>query len=303
MLDLNDFFYFVRIVERGGFTAAGRELRIPKSTLSHRVQELEKGLGVRLLNRTSRRFGMTEAGSEFYRHAVATLHEAEQAEMSMRSLLHEPTGTVRCTASVATMQFAVSEVVSSFLVKHPQVTVVAHATNQLVDLVGERYDVAIRAHSGPLPDSTLVQQPLAPAPWFLFAGSTYFDAHRMPETPRDLRLHPSLFMMHGGTASVWRLSDLHEHSKKVEVPINPRFISDDMKTLKRAAIAGLGIVSLPGYVCREELQSGALRRVLPDWSAEDSMLTALMPNRKGVLPSVRAFIRHLASELPKVVAV
>ena len=302
MLDLNDFFYFVQVVDRGGFTAAGRELRIPKSTLSHRLQELEKSLGVRLLNRTSRRFGMTDAGSEFYRHAVATLREAEQAETAMRHRLHEPSGTVRCTASIATMQFAVSEVVSSFLAKHPKVTVVAHATNQLVDLVGERYDVAIRAHSGPLPDSTLVQQTLAPAPWFLFAGSAYVDAHRMPETPRDLSQHPSLFMMRSGVDPIWRLRRSGARSKEVAVQLTPRFISDDMKTLKRAAVAGLGIVALPGYVCREDLRSGSLRRVLPDWRAEDSTLTALMPNRHGVLPSVRAFLNHLAAELPKAVA-
>ena len=131
MLDLNDFFYFVQVVDRGGFTAAGRALGIPKSTLSHRLQELEKSLGVRLLNRTSRRFGMTEAGSEFYRHSVAMLSEAERAETAMRHRLHEPTETVRCTASIATMQFAVSEVLASFLVQYPKVNVVAHATNQL----------------------------------------------------------------------------------------------------------------------------------------------------------------------------
>ena len=301
MLDLNDFFFFVQVVGRGGFTAAGRALRVPKSTLSHRLQELEKNLGVRLLNRTSRRFGMTEAGSEFYRHSVAMLREADRAETSVRRRVHEPTGTVRCTASLATMQFAVSEVLSSFLVHHPKVNVVAHATNELVDLVGERYDVAVRAHTDPLPDSTLVQQTLAPAPWFLFAGSAYFEAHRTPETPRDLPQHPSLFMMRSGCPPIWRLRESRERSREVEVPLTPRLVSDDMKTLKRAAIAGLGIVSLPGYVCRDEVQSGALRRVLPTWRAEDSTLTALMPTRQGVLPSVRAFVKHLAAELPKVV--
>ena len=301
-LDLNDFFYFVQVVDRGGFTAAGRALGIPKSTLSHRLQELEKSLGVRLLNRTSRRFGMTDAGSECYRHAVATLREAARAEAAMRHRLHEPSGTVRCTASTATMQFAVSEVVSSFLVKNPKVTVEAHATNQLVDIVSEGYDVAIRAHSGPLPDSTLVQQALAPAPWFLFAGSAYCDAHRMPATPGDLFQHQSLFMMRSGVAPIWRLRETRDRSREVEVPISPRFVSDCMSTLKRAAVAGLGIVALPGYVCREEVQAGALRRVLPNWKTEDSTLTALMPNRQGVLPSVRAFIKHLAAELPKVVA-
>jgi DNA-binding transcriptional LysR family regulator len=302
MLDLNDFLYFVQVVDRGGFTAAGRALGIPKSTLSHRLQELEKSLGVRLVNRTSRRFGMTDAGIDFYGHAVATLREAEGAESAIQRRLREPTGTVRCTASPATMQFAVSEVVSSFLVRYPKVTVVAHATNQLVDLVGERYDVAIRAHSGPLPDSTLVQQTLVPAPWFLFGGSAYLDAHRTPEAPNDLRQHPSLFMIREGVPPIWRLRASHERSQDVNVPLTPRFSSDDMSSLKRAAIAGLGIVALPGYVCRDEVRSGALRRVLPNWRAEDSTLTALMPNRQGVLPSVRVFIKHLAAELPKIVS-
>src|SRR4051812_21702077 len=105
-LDLNDFFFFVNVVDRGGFTAAGRTLNMPKSTLSHRMQELEEHLGVRLLNRTSRRFGMTDAGEDFYRHAVTMLREAELAEMTIRNRLSEPTGTIRCTAAVATMQFA-----------------------------------------------------------------------------------------------------------------------------------------------------------------------------------------------------
>jgi DNA-binding transcriptional LysR family regulator len=302
MLDLNDFFLFVQVVDRGGFTAAGRTLRVPKSTLSHRLQELERNLGVRLLNRTSRRFGMTEAGSEFYRHSVAMLREADRAESAVRHRVREPTGTVRCTASLATMQFAVSEVLSSFLVQYPKVNIVANATNELVDLVGERFDIAVRAHTDPLPDSTLVQQTLAPAPWFLYAGSAYLQAHRMPETPRDLHQHPSMFMMRRGCAPMWRLRESRERSKEVEVPLTPRLVSDDMKTLKQAAVGGLGILSLPGYVCREEVRSGALRRVLPGWRAEDSTLTALMPTRQGVLPSVRAFVKHLAAELPKVVA-
>src|ERR1700754_3523560 len=130
MLDLNDFFYFVQVVDRGGFTAAGRTLRVPKSTLSHRMQQLESNLGVRLLNRTSRRFGMTDAGEEFYRHAVAMLREAELAETTVSNRLTEPTGTVRCTAGVATMQFALSDIVSDFLIQYPKVNVVAHSADR-----------------------------------------------------------------------------------------------------------------------------------------------------------------------------
>ena len=302
MLDLNDFFYFVQVVDRGGFTAAGRTLRIPKSTLSHRIQQLESNLGVRLLNRTSRRFAITDAGEEFYRHAVVMLGEAELAETAIRQRMNEPTGTVRCTAAVATIQFAMRDMMPDFLVRYPKVNIFAHATDQIVDIVGENYDVAIRAHSDPLPDSTLVQRTLTPAPWFLFAGSAYLDAGKAPQTPRDLQNHPSLFMMRTGVAPVWRLRHTSKAKGEVVMRLTPRLLSDDMITLKQAAIAGLGVVALPGYVCREDVRSGALRRVLPAWHAGDSTITALIPYRQGLLPSVRVFIDHLAAEFPKAVA-
>ncbi|HEV2551904.1 MAG TPA: LysR family transcriptional regulator [Stellaceae bacterium] len=195
MLDLNDFFYFVQAVDRGGFTAAGRTLRLPKSTLSHRIQQLETELGARLLNRTSRHFAMTDAGAEFYRHAVMMLRDAESAETAIRPRLDDPSGTVRCTAAMATMQFAMRDIVTEFLGRYPKPDVVAHASDANVDIVGENYDVAVRAHSEPLPDSTLVQRRLAPAPWLLFAGAAYLDATGAPQTPADLRNHPSLFVM------------------------------------------------------------------------------------------------------------
>jgi DNA-binding transcriptional LysR family regulator len=302
VLDFNDFFYFVQVVDRGGFTAAGRTLRMPKSTLSHRIQQLEAALGVRLLNRTSRRFAMTDAGAEFYRHAVLLLREAELAETAIRHRLKEPSGTVRCTTAVATMQFALRDIVPDFLLRYPKVHLVAHATDQNVDLVGEGYDVAIRAHSDPLPDSTLVQRSLTPAPWLLFAGSAYLDAHDEPQVPNDLQKHASLFMMRTGVAPVWRLRHASKAKADAVIALTPRLMSDDMIGLKQAAIAGLGIVALPGYVCRQDVRSGALRRVLPAWLAGDSTITALIPYRRGLLPSVRVFIDYLAAELPKAVA-
>jgi DNA-binding transcriptional LysR family regulator len=273
---------------------------MPKSTLSHRIQQLETNLGVRLLNRTSRRFAMTDAGEEFYRRAVAMLREAEQAETAIRHRLSEPTGVVRFTAGVATMQFAMRDIVAEFLLQYPKVNVVAHATDQTVDIVGENYDVAVRAHSDPLPDSTLVGRTLTPAPWYLFAGAAYLDANGAPQTPRELQRHASLFMMRSGIAPVWRLR--HSYATKREiVSLTPRLLSDDMIGLKQAAIAGLGIVALPGYVCRGEVRAGALRRVLPTWLAGDSTITALVPYRQGLLPSVRVFLDHLATEFPKAV--
>jgi DNA-binding transcriptional LysR family regulator len=302
VLDLNDFFYFVQVVDRRGFTAASRTLRVPKSTLSHRIQQLETNLGVRLLNRTSRRFGVTDAGGEFYCHAVMMLREAELAETAIRHRLSEPAGTVRCTAAIATMQFAMRDIVADFLNRYPKVNLVAHATDQFVDIVGENYDVAIRAHSEPLPNSTLVQRTLTPAPWFLFAGAAYLDTVGPFDTPRELAKHPSLLMMRTGVKPAWRLRRANRRGDEMVLPLTPRLVIDDMLSLKQAAIAGLGVVSLPGYVCRDDVKSGALRRVLPDWTADHSTLTALIPYRQGLLPSVRAFIDHLATAFPKAVA-
>jgi len=301
MLDLNDFYFFVHVVDRGGFTAAGRTLRIPKSTLSHRMQQLEANLGVRLLNRTSRRFGMTDAGEEFYGHAVAMLREAELAETTVRNRLAEPTGTVRCTAGVATMQFALAGIISDFLAQYPKVNVLAHSADRPVDIVGENFDIAIRAHTDPLPDSNLVQKTLAPVPWFLFAGTEYVKVHGAPATPQDLDKHPSLFMMRAGLAPALRLRHTGQAHEELVVPLTPRLMSDDMVGLQHAAIQGLGIVALPSYVCKAAVQSGALQRVLPEWIAGDSTLTALIPYRKGLLPSVRVFLDHLAAEFPKTV--
>lgn len=303
MLDLNDFFLYVQVVDRGGFTAASRTLQAPKSTLSHRIQKLEGELGVRLLNRTSRKFGMTDAGEEFYRHAIAMLREAELAETAVRHRLKEPSGTIRCTGGVATMQIAMADIVADFLVQHPKVNIVVHAIDRMVDIVGENYDIAIRAHTDPLPDSNLVQRTLAPAPWFLFAGTDYLAANGEPEKPRDLRKHPSLFMMRTGIEPVWRLRHTRQAKNEVVMPLTPRMLSDDMVGLQQAAIKGLGIVALPGYICRGAVKSGALRRVLPNWIADDSTLTALIPYKQGLLPSVRAFLDHLVAEVPKTVLV
>jgi DNA-binding transcriptional LysR family regulator len=302
MLDLNDFYYFVQVVDRGGFTAASRTLRIPKSTLSHRIQELETSLGVRLLHRTSRRFAMTDVGREFYQHAVAMLEHAAEAQASTRQHLTEPRGTVRFTAAIATTEFALSGIVSDFLARYPLVNLIGCALDDYVDIVGQNYDVAVRAHSRPLPDSTLVARTLAPAPWYLFAGAGHLDKHGVPRTPKDLARHPSLFMMRFNVAPEWRLRRANDDDREVVLGLAPRLIHSDMVSLKQAAIAGLGIVALPGYVCRDETRSGALRRVLPDWIAGDSTLTALVPHRQGLLPAVRAFVDCLAAEVPKRVA-
>lgn len=302
MLDLNDFSLFVHIVDRRGFTAASKFLGISKSRLSLRIKALESQLGVRLLQRTSRHFSVTEAGEEFYAHARAVLQAADEAEKSVQHRVSNASGTIRCTSAVATLEFALRDIVTSFLVRFPAINVTFHATSRLVDVVGEHYDIAIRAHHERLPDSSLIQRPLAPAPWFLLASPGYLRAHPTPSTPSELQCHATLSMLRSGSAPSWRLLHAHVPGEVFDVPLAPRLTTDDMGSLKCAAMADLGIVALPAYVCRDEMRTGALQRVLPDWTAGNSTITALMPSRQGMPLSVRAFLDHVTAELPALIA-
>lgn len=303
MVDLNDFLFFVRIVDCGGFTAASRALGVPKSTLSQRMAKLEAHLEVRLLTRSSRHVGMSEAGQDFYRHAVAVLREADMAQSAVRQRLSEPSGTVRCTAGVATMHFGLSDIIAGFLVKHPKVDLVAHSTDRFVDIIKESFDIAIRGHSDPLPDSDLVQRTLATTQIMLFAGTNYLAEHGEPAEPADLTKHAAVSMMRESAPGTWRLQHARQQYEDMIVTLHPRLVSEDVWTLQKAACQGIGIVALPPYVCREAVQAGLLRRVLPDWSLGPASMTALLPHRQGMLPSVRAFLDHLSEEVPKIMVV
>ncbi|WXA85260.1 LysR substrate-binding domain-containing protein [Pendulispora rubella] len=170
----------------------------------------------------------------------------------------------------------------------------AHASDRAIDIVGENYDLAVRAHFDRLPESNLVQRTLAPAPWFLFAGAGHLKANGTPKTSQDLRNHPSLFMTRSSVEPVWRLRHARRKRDEVVVPLTPRLLSDDMVGLQQAAIKGLGLVALPAYVCRAAVRSGVLQRVLPDWLAGEATLTALIPYRQGLLPSVRALLESVS---------
>ena len=297
MLDLNDFYYFVSVVDRGGITAASRSLSVPKSTISNRIQQLEASLGTRLINRTSRQFSVTDAGLDFYRHAALMLEEAQAAEAIVKRRLVEPSGLIRVTTAVAIAQFATAKALPEFLCRYPKINVVQHVTDSSVDLVAENFDLAIRAHSNALPDSNLIKRTLGSAPWRLFAGQRYIEEFGMPDSPEKLAHHDALFMMRPGVQPTWllRRSDGVEH----RVSLRPRVVNNDMVGLKGAAQMGLGIVALPAYICREDVITGRLQPVLPEWCAGESTLTALLPFRQGLLPSVRALLDFLVAEIPK----
>lgn len=296
MVKLNDLFFFVHVVDHGGFAAASRGLGIPKSSISKRIAALEEDLGVRLLHRTTRRFAVTEAGTGFYRHAKAALVESEAAEESVRQLLGEPRGLVRLTASAATVQMALADLIPEISALYPKIQISLVTTNRYVDLVQDNFDIAIRAHRTELPDSEYVQRRLGFSPNYLVASPNYLARHGTPQGPEDLRDHFGIFV--DGTRShppTWRLS--RQDDAAIDIPLTPKLFADDPLVTLNAALVGTAIANLPHGFCWPYIESGKLIRLMPDWKAGGTITTILMPHRRGQLPSVRAVVDYLAKGL------
>jgi DNA-binding transcriptional LysR family regulator len=295
MIDLNDYFYFVHVVEKQGFSPAARALDMPKSRLSRHVSKLEERLDIKLIQRTSRQFKVTESGRIFYQHAKALLQEMEAAEAAIQSRKAALSGRITMSCSVGVAQFAVKDLVLQFLADHPKIELVQQVTNQNIDLVSSGIDLAIRGHTDTLPDSSIIQRHLTTVSWHLFASSSYLVRTGIPKSPYELFKRQSLKVGWQPASGHWTLQD--KEGLKTTVPFSPQLCSDDMSTLKSAAIEGLGIVSLPAYVCRKEIENGSLVRVLPNWVSGKAQLSLLTPSRKGQSPSVRKFSDFLLNSL------
>lgn len=291
-VNLNDLTLFAQAVECGGFAPAARLSGVPKSTFSKRVAALESALGVRLIERNSRNFRLTETGQGVYQHARAALIEVECAQQAVRQRLAEPSGTVRLTAAVPVVQFQLAQHIPALAAAYPKLQLQIHASDRFVDLVQEGYDVAVRSHFAPLPDSDLVQRVLAIEDIILVASPGYLRKQGSPRTPVQLAGHAGLLPRpDGGT---WHL---RKADAEVAVSPGPRLVADESVTLLHAAAAGLGIAPLPQGFCKPHLASGELVRVLPRWTAGQVTTTALVPHRRSLLPSVRAVLDFLAQRV------
>jgi DNA-binding transcriptional LysR family regulator len=293
MIDMNDFRYFMTVVDHGSFTAAGHALGLPTSTLSYRIKHLEVKLGLSLLTRTSRRLSLTEAGAEFYRHAQLTVEHADEAMRAMRARVAEPFGSIRYTTALATAQFVMPDVLRSFVARYPGISLFEHASDHIVDLVAERFDLAIRSHTGPLPDSAFIQRPLAKLPWQLYASPAYLEENGEPSTLTDLEKHAILFVRRTNAPPRWRFSSTASRETQ-ELSISPRLSSTSVVSIRKWTKAGVGIASLPSYLCRHDLDNEELKVVLPNWITADTSLTALIPNRTGMIAGLREFLDHVA---------
>jgi DNA-binding transcriptional LysR family regulator len=250
-------------------------------------------MGARLIHRTSRQFAVTEIGQDFYRHAAAMLIEAEAAEQVIRGRQAEPSGPVRLTCSMPTAQMVLADALPDLVRLYPKLQISLHATDRFVDLVQEGYDIAIRAHFAPLPDSGLVQRRLAADPILLVASPDYLAAAGTPQTPDELSAHDGLLILPPGNGWDLRNAD----GALVSVRPRPVFCADESIVLLTAAARGLGIVAMPQRICANHLRAGTLARVLPGWRAGEVTTTLLTPHRRGQLPSVRAVVEFLIERL------
>ncbi|NTX42203.1 LysR family transcriptional regulator [Burkholderia cepacia] len=296
MDDLNDLYYFVKVVEHGGFTQAGRALDVPKSTLSRRIAALEAKYDVRLLQRTTRHFTVTETGREFHERCLAVLVEADAAREVIERRHAEPRGIVRVSCPTALLEYRVSELVARFMAIHPQVQVHLEATNRRVDLLSEGFDLALRVRFPPLEDSDLVMRVLADSPQRLVAAPHWLDGRAPLSDPAGLAGAPSLDW---GPARhhVWQL--VGPNGEHAQLRHHPRFVTDDMHALRDAAIHGVGIVQLPCMVVEDDLRDGTLVDVLPGWAPKGGVVHAVFPSRRGLLPGVRLLIDFLAEHIRK----
>ncbi len=294
MQDLNDLYFFVQVVDHGGFAAAARELGVPKSRLSRRIILLEERLGVRLIQRSTRRFAVTEIGQEYYRHCVAMLVEAKAAEEVIERSRAEPQGIVRVSCPPALLCFQVGDMLARFMADHPRVTVHLESTSRKVDVIAEGLDLAIRVRFPPLEESDLIMRVLAPSTQRLVASPTLLSGLSSPIVPADLATLPSIDFAPAHRESQWCLEG--PDGATALVAHHPRLITDDMIQMRLAALRGVGVVQLPAMMVQQDLEAGTLMDVLPDWAPRSGIVHVVFPSRRGLMPAVRALIDFLAEE-------
>lgn len=291
MRDLNDLYYYVQVVNHGGFAPAGRALGIPKSKLSRRIALLEERLGTRLIQRSTRRFTVTDSGLTYYDHCKAMLVEADAADEAIALTHAEPCGTVRMTCPVALLDARIADMLAAFMVAYPRVQIHLEETNRRVDVVGEGIDIAIRVRPPPLEDSDLVMRVLADRRQCLVA-CPHLLQDGIPNVPADLASLPSMDLGLPQHEHVWNL--IGPDGTQAAIRHQPRLITRSMLALRTAAVAGVGVVQLPSMMVRGQIARGELVQVIPGWEPRREIIHAVFASRRGLLPSVRALVDFLA---------
>ena len=298
MEDLNDIYFFASVVQYGGFSAAARTIGVEKTRLSRRIAALEKRLGVRLLQRTTRALALTEAGQRFFERCVATVEGAQAAYDSVAELRREPAGLVRLSSPVLLTQRCLAHALPGYMTVHPKVSVFLEATDRTVNVIEERFDIAIRAKPVIEDVAGLVAKTLGHSQRVLVVSPAFLDHYGHPENPADLPKFNTVAstddIFAGGAR--WKLTNLDNRTQNIE--LKPRLVTSDLRMRLQAAIRCIGIALLPEQVVAAPLKEGLVDRVLPQWSGAKNILHLVYPTPRGMLPSVRSLIDYLLIHVP-----
>lgn len=292
--DLNDTLIFAKVVEQGSFTAAAKMLGLPKTTVSRKVQDLEERLGAQLLNRTTRKLGLTEAGSVYHDHSQRIARELEEAESAVNQLQGGPRGWLRITASYSIGNMWIAPLLGEFGERYPDIRVEMQLSSEKLDIIANEMDVALRI--GSLPDSSFVARKLAILRTQIYASPHYIETHGEPLHPNDLQHHRALAIRKGNTGNrfVWPLSD---GAAYVDYPINPIMIANDPAPLNGALVCGEGLMLTSDVTVKPLVENGSVQRVLAGWIGPELELNAVFSRGRVLSPKVRAFVDFLVERL------
>ncbi len=291
--DLNAMVVFGAVVKHGGFTAASRALSLPKSTISRKVAQLEADLGVRLLERTTRRLRVTEAGAEYVEYCERITAEAEQAMRAMTQLQDTPRGTLRVTTDHVFGTAFLPGLLDEYVKGYPDVDVQVVLSAERLDLITEGFDLAIWI--GQLPDSTYIARLLGREQQILCASPAYVARKGSPKKPADLAQHDCLLFGVRPGSSEWRLVDEEGHTERVRV--HGRIKASDVRVLYQAALDGVGVARLPSFMAAPELEAGRLVPVMDGWATEPMPLYVVYPSNSGQPAKVQTFVDLLLERL------
>lgn len=294
MEHLSDIAVFIRIVETGSFTATADVLGLTQSTVSKSVSRLEERFGTRLLNRSTRKFSLTEAGSTLYERGKRALVEIEELEVEVARLQAEPRGMLRVSAPTSFGALHVAPMLPAFLERYPALTIDLQLDDRQIDLVEEGFDCAIRIKE--LGDSTLVAKRIAPCRQVICAAPEYLRRHGRPRTPEELKRHPVLVYTYRASLGEWTLRGPDGETTKIET--RARLSSNSGIALTQAAIGGLGIVVPPKFYVARELEQGRLEAILDDHTVLPALnIYVIYPERRYLSPKIRAFVDFLDEQI------
>ena len=295
MDSLNDIAVFVRVVDSGSFTAAAERLGISKSVVSKYVTRLEDRLGARLLNRTTRRLSLTEAGSVFYERSRQGLADIEDAQAEVSRLQGEPRGKLRLNAPMSFGILHVAPALPEFLNLHPDVTVDMNLDDRIVDMIEEGFDVSVRISE--LPDSSLVARRLGPCHHAIVATPAYLERCGTPRTPEELRDHNIITYRYQESALEWHF--LTPGNKPISVAVSGSLMMNNSLAVREALLEGVGITRTPTFVVGKDIQEGRLIPVLREYQILEVTIFLVYPQRRHLSPKVRAFVDFMAKRITK----